>query len=129
MGSHTQETGANHGVLSQEVYGVSVHATRSTRHTNIGEPQCLLAGICVCVSAVACVGCVCVSVYIFVFFYELTFISEVLKLGAVIVLIKDEDVELADSNKGVCSLVGGRHRHGIFSLLLPVELPRRDDHT
>ena len=60
---------------------------------------------------------------------QLTLISEVLKLGAVVVVVQDEDVELADADERVSGLVGGGDRHRVLPLALPVKLPRRHDHS
>lgn len=59
----------------------------------------------------------------------LTLVAQVLKLGAVVILVLDEDVELTDPYKGLLSPVCSRHRDRVLSLTLPVEPPRRHDHT
>lgn len=51
----------------------------------------------------------------------LTFIAQVLKFGTVVILVEDEDVELADAYEGVRRLVCGRHCYCILSLPLPIK--------
>lgn len=59
----------------------------------------------------------------------LTLVAQVLKLGAVVILVQDEDVELTDPYERLVSPVCSRHRDGVLSLTLPVEPPLRHDHT
>lgn len=57
----------------------------------------------------------------------LTLVSNVLKLGAVVVLVQDEDVELTDADQRIGGLVSGRHRHRVLPLALAVEPTSRDN--
>lgn len=58
---------------------------------------------------------------------SLTLVADVLKLGAVIILVHDENVELADANQRVVGLVGGRDRHRVLPLAFAVKFPGRDN--
>lgn len=53
----------------------------------------------------------------------LTLISDVLKLGTVVVLVQDEDVELTNANQRVSCLVSGSHCHRILPLALAIKFP------
>lgn len=54
----------------------------------------------------------------------LTLISDVLKLGTVVVLVHDENVKLTNANQRVGCLVSGSYRHGVLPLALAVKFPR-----
>lgn len=58
----------------------------------------------------------------------LTFIAEVLKLWVVVVLVQNEDVQLADPDQGVTRLVCCCYRDSVLSLALAVKFPGRGDH-
>ncbi len=52
----------------------------------------------------------------------LTFVAQVLKFGAVVILVEDKNVELADAYEGVRRLVRGCHCYCILSLPLPINV-------
>lgn len=53
----------------------------------------------------------------------LTLISDVLKLGTVVVLVHDENVKLTNANQRVSCLVSGGYRHGVLPLALTIKFP------
>lgn len=55
--------------------------------------------------------------------YLLTLISDVLKLGTVVILVQDEDIELTNANQWVSCLVSGSHCHRILPLAFAVKFP------
>lgn len=59
----------------------------------------------------------------------LTLVAQVLKFGAVVVLIQDLDVELADAYEGICRLVCSRHCYCELSLSLAIKLDCGYDNT
>lgn len=59
----------------------------------------------------------------------LTLVAAVFELGVVVVLVRDEDGDLADPDERLVGLICGRHRQSELPLTLPVETRRRGDHT
>ena len=59
----------------------------------------------------------------------LTLVAAVLKLGVVVVLVGDEDGDLADADEGLLGQVCRRDRQGVLSLALAVETHSGADHT
>lgn len=59
----------------------------------------------------------------------LTLVAAVLKLGVVVVLVGDEDGDLADADERLLGQVCRRHRQGVLSLALAVEAHCGADHT
>lgn len=58
----------------------------------------------------------------------LTFIAEILKLGAVIILVQYLDGELTDADERLLRPISGRYCNRVLSLPLPVEAPGCHDH-
>lgn len=59
----------------------------------------------------------------------LTLIAAVLELGIVVVLVGDDDGDLADADERLLSLVCRRDRQAVLSLPLPVKCHGGTDHT
>lgn len=59
----------------------------------------------------------------------LTFVAQILKLGAVIILIQYLDSELTDADERLLGPISGRYCNWILSLPLPVEAPGCHNHS
>lgn len=59
----------------------------------------------------------------------LTLIATVFKLWVVIVLIQNQDCDLADPDEWLLGLIGGSHRQSELPLALSVKTHRCCDHT
>lgn len=70
-----------------------------------------------------CLFCMCFLFRLNLHQYLLTLISDVLKLGIVVILVQDEDVQLTNANQWVSCLVGGSHCHRILPLAFAVKFP------